>query len=200
LDLKVYRDAGYDEETIALVEALAREQELNDEREKALNELREWQKTFQTQSEQEELARATQDFHLAVDGLDEKLFGRVFDETGAVRDVDQKYHDNRAKVWEAAQTIQAGIQARAAARGVPAVMPSHKTLMQRAFQLAFPDAVTEKRVSGRVEAATKQSAKRRTVGNQGGARPSRTAMSDDPKELANHPDIVRWWNQHVGNK
>lgn len=195
VDVKKIEDAGYDEEVVEIAKALRRYQESAKQRDEQLKAVLSWKEQFEQAAQEDYQRRQAEEFHADVDGLDADLFGKVYDDQGNVVQLSDKHNDNRKKLWEAEQTILAGIEARATQTGGEAKYPSRKALRQRALQLAFSAEVGKKEKEVRIEKAKRQSAKRRPVGTQGGALPKRSPDSSDPKEIANHPDIVAFWKK-----
>lgn len=197
IDPQWYVDNDYDEETVKMAKALRRQQELRKEDRQTIEDLKTWRQNFETSVQEQEVQRRTIDFHETADKLDEKLFGKAYDDRGLVQKLDQKHDENRAKLWEAMQTLEAGIIARAQTKGVAPALPPWSVLMQRAHQIAFPETITARKRDQRIEDATKQSAKRRPVGTQGAARPNRVTDTNDPVSIANSPEILDWWKKNV---
>lgn len=197
IDPQWYIDNDYDAETVKMAKALRRQQELRREDRQAIEQMTQRWQQFETHIQAQEVQRQAEEFHTAVDQLDEKLFGKAWDDKGTANNLDKKHHENRAKLWEAAQTLEAGIIARAQAKGVPPELPPTSVLMKRAYQIAFPETISSDKRNKRIEDAKTQSAKRRPVGTQGAALPNRVAESSDPVALADHPAIKEWWQKNV---
>lgn len=196
IDPKKYADEGYDEETVKLATALRRQQEKNQEAMKLLEELNGWRKGFEEDLAQQEMIQVTNEFHRALDSMGDDRFGRAYDDSGRVTDLNKDAHSHREKVWEAMKVLENGIYARAKEKGVAPSIPPRDVLVRRAYQLAFPEAVQAAKRQQTIDTAKAQSAKRRPVGNQGGTR-TRPVDATDVNSLAKHPDIEQWWKDNV---
>lgn len=196
IDPKKYSDEGYDEETVKLATSLRRQQEKTREAMKLLEELNGWRKSFEDDLAQQEMVQVTNEFHRALDSIGDDRFGRAYDESGRIVDLNKDAHTHREKVWEAMKVLENGIYARAREKGVAPTVPPRDVLVQRAYQLAYPEAVKATKRQQTIETAKAQSAKRRPVGNQGGTR-TRPVEATDVDSLANHPDISKWWKDNV---
>lgn len=196
IDPQKYADDGYDDETVKLAKALRRQQEVNQENQKLLQEINGWRQGFEEQMAQQEMVQVTNEFHRAIDMLGDDRLGRAYDESGSVAELSKEVHSQREKVWEAMKVLENGIYARAKEKGTAAAIPPRDILVQRAYQLAFPEAVKTKARQRTIETAKAQSAKRRPVGNQGATR-TRSVEPLDDNSLAKHPDIEQWWKANV---
>lgn len=157
LDPEEYEKAGYDNETVKLVKA----RKADFERIKALEaRLARQEQIFQEQ----EAARSMAHFHQMVDGLDADRYGRAVDEQGRFSKLEQAHDENRRKLFEASDTIIAGIVARARERGEEPVFPTHKALLQRAELLAFGDDIRQQERAKQQKEIAEQSKRRRPAG------------------------------------
>lgn len=199
LDPEKYKAAGYDEETIKLVEnakalkeqAAAQRAEL----EAIKRETAEFKEFVSKQREKEEAAQRERDvdaWHGLVDHLDEKLFGKSHDAEGNVVQLDAALDGNRRKLHEAAKTLVDGIVRQAEARGVEPVLPTTQSLLQRAKYLAFGEQIAK---AEREAAQTKirndiekQSKTRRPVAS---SRQPRTSEGQFAKKEVSREDVVQ---------
>lgn len=134
------------------------------------------------------------DFDKTVDGINEDLFG-VTEKDGEFKRLTDAHSDQRTKLFEAAQTIMAGIMKRAEETGKEPDMPPMRALVQRAYQYAFSDQIEAQRSSARVNKARRQSSKRRPAGTRSKNKaPAYDPTSNDPSVIANDPAIVKFWD------
>lgn len=191
IDPQKYIDGGWDEEAIAMAKALRKEQEYRLRVGKEMESLIAWKQQFEEHAAEDMQRRAAEEFHSEADRINQELFGQVYDESGTVRDIGESSNENRMKLWDAYHTLREGIISRAESAGEQPKLPSNRVLMERAFNLAFPDHKAQQRI----EAVKAQSAKRRSVGSKGASQPRTSLNSDDPSEIANHPELVAFWNK-----
>ena len=200
IDIERFKAEGYSDDTI---ETLTRHNELVDYVER-LSAERDSDKQFLSQIQQAitvaEQQRQADAFHDAVDSLGDSRFGRAFKD-GYVQSLSKTEDDARRALFEAAETIAAGIQARAEKLGQKAEIPPLPVLLKRAQQMAFAEDIRADERRKVQEAVTKQSMKRRPVaasrgdGGRFAKRAEPTNINEAAKEVANLPDVVALWNK-----
>jgi hypothetical protein len=186
LDVEAYRKAGYDDDTIRLVQYAKGLKEKVDAFEPQINEMRQH---FVQQQQQQQI----QVFHDAVDQLDEKLFGRSIDKSGRFTQLPREADENRRKLFGAMQTLSSGMLAQGQE------LPPVSVLLKRAEQFAFAEEV-ESRAKRKVqEQLTAQSKRRRPAPASRAARPTATkkqpGVGGQVSEIVDNPEIVKLWNQ-----
>jgi len=183
LDVKKYQDAGYDEDTVALVRAhnamLERVEELN----KAQAQVEEARHA-------EEDRQAIMGFHEAMDALDERRYGR------AERGLKSEQDANREKVYNQTVALHNGMQAHAERLGRQLEPISWAALTKRAERLVFGDEIIAEEKRQYQERVAAQARKRRPA--PGRARPVAPAKASDEDagdETANHPEVIKIWDK-----
>lgn len=124
-------------------------------------------------------------FHSVVDGMSEKRFGRTVDAAGRSVQLNESTNENRRKLYEAAETIAAGINARAQQLGRQVSFPPVSEIMRQAEAMAFADEIRAEERATLVKQVAAQSKNRRPVAGSrptagGGALPKPT--NDDNTE------------------
>lgn len=134
-----------------------------------------------------------QEFHTVADTLDADLFGKVFQDGKPVKP--SKAHDeNRQKLYDAAETIVAGIFAKAQAAKQEPKIPPMQTLLSRAKDYVFADVIRERANKQRSKQLTDQSRLRRPApGRTNRTTPSVAVETDPIKAIVKSPDIQRFW-------
>lgn len=134
------------------------------------------------------------EFHAATDGIDNDLFGKSFQD-GKPTKLAKSHDDNRRKLYEAAETIVAGIFTKAQAAGIEPKVPPMPVLLLRARDLAFGDVIRERAAKQRVQKIAAQSTQRRPAGRPTRTKPTTAVEKDPVKLIANNPDIVRFFQE-----
>ncbi len=186
LDVETYRKAGYDDDTIRLVQYAKGLKEKVDAFEPQINEIRQ---SFAQQQQQQQI----QVFHDAVDQLDEKTFGRSIDKHGRFIPLPREADDNRRKLFGAMQTLSSGMLAQGQE------LPPVSVLLKRAEQFAFAEEI-ESRAKRKVqEQLTAQSKRRRPAPASRAARPTaarrQSGVGGQVSEIVDNPEIVKLWEQ-----
>lgn len=193
LDVDAWKEAGYDDQVLGLVNVAKTLQERLD-RVEQYN-----QQSIQQQRQQRELQRE-QAAHNLFDQMDEDVFGRAVVD-GKTRQLDQLKLANRAKVYQAADQLAQSIIAQQIKRGVtePQVPPA-EVLMQRAYWMEFGEYIQqrdrERQQQETTEKLRKQSGRRRPAS---GNRKPRPVENDTPGEvdqaaaLAKDPEIREFY-------
>lgn len=205
LDEKHYAEAGYDEDTIALVRHANRLQEQHAAMEARLVEMA-------ADAARRDQANYLAAFHDSCDSLDEELYGRSV-MGGRLATLPDAADANRRKLFDQAETLRMGIERRQevwesmrqAGRpeeelGPRPEVPPLPVLLDRAEQLTFGEQLRAKEERIRQEKLAEQSKKRRPV-----ARTTRTRSApapqvqelekDDVERIANSPEIVAYWEK-----
>lgn len=178
LDIEVFQQEGYSAETLDLVRyAKATKQQLD----KALGEITK----LRNSSEMEARKQRTEAFHAAADTLPEELFGRsvmsgkrvVLSGEPAVR---------RQRLMSTAAQLASVMEANGEA------VPSESELVKRAAEIEFGEDL--KRVEQRTTTSRLRQQSQRRRGVAGGARSRQAPVPTDAESLADHPDIVKFWN------
>lgn len=168
--IKAMEEKGFDEEFISpfrlllqksadrdkkFQETLAKELE---QRDAVINQLRE-------RHEQEAHVQRVQSFHSLVDTLDAERYGRSVDEKGSFVPLDQSKDENRRKLWEAIDLIQAKAVSDAQKANAEPKFLSQAALLKKAEIMAFGEEMVKNAKAAAkaeiVQKAKKQSAKRR---------------------------------------
>jgi hypothetical protein len=194
LDVEKYKTEGYDESTQAVV---AKYNELVDEL-APLREQVETQKQYFARLEQEQQAaihaQHINEFHTASDTLDADLFGKVFQD-GKLAAISKDQETNRRKLYETAETIVAGLYARAQAQGKTPEIPPMPVLLSRARDYAFAEQVRVRAEKQRAADLAEQGKRRRpAAGKPLRAAPAK-ADSDPVKAIANDPRVAQVWKK-----
>jgi len=190
LDPEKWAADGYDENTVTLVKyAKGLRGDLDAVRAQAEQFM-----AFQQKLEQQRLYDA---FDQVVDGLDPKLYGRFLDPTGPK--LTQAQSDNRVKLWKQAGELQAVLKAASPDKENPP-MP---VLVQRAHQMAFAEELRKQDRERLREQIAAQAQRRRPVPVRpkpvADGRKGKDQSDEDPaKVIANHPEVVKFWEQAVG--
>jgi hypothetical protein len=187
---------GYDEKTLDLVKSHRETLEKLAKQEQAVT-------SIVAQAQQADRERYLNFFHSSVDALEPELFGRTIKD-GKVVALDQKSDANRAKLWEAVHTIQAGIESRAQQAGKAPVLPPFSELLDSAKRLVFSNELRSAEQSKRSNAIREQAktrrpaASHRTVGSMGrkpnGQFESGATINDTVSALAKDPQLMSLWN------
>lgn len=146
---------GFDEDSIEIARQL-------EENNKQLQDIA-------TRSQHAESQRQFDYFHGIVDGMSEKLFGRATDSAGRPVQLSDAANENRRKLYEAADMIAEGINARAQKLGVqPSMPPMHEIVRQAGAMVFAKEMLAEERAT-LVKQVAAQSKNRRPVA---GSRPT----------------------------
>ena len=141
------------------------------------------------------------EFHSAVDGMDEELYGRQV-VNGSVVNLGVSPDGNRRQLYEQAMVLREGIEQRALSTGQPAKSLTLPILLKRAEQLAFGDVLRTRDQQGFQEKVSQQSRRRRSVAT--GTRPKTAPLPpvaaevDAAQDIANHPDVIKLWEATGG--
>lgn len=201
LDRKRYEDANYGEHELELVD------QLNG----AIDAIREIFPGFMQQREQsaaQQKQQMLQEFHEALDGIDDKVYGRAYKDGKPVGKLSEAFESNRQAVLDAMERLSQGIAADAAKRGVQPQIPPVSVLAQRAAAIVMdtlevPEQQGGKRVN--TEQVAAQSRRRRPTGT-GGTRHAGTVGSgagkgkpmteaDEIRAIANNPDVASFFKK-----
>lgn len=192
LDPQKYRDAGYDEETVKLVEHVAQRDEERDQEIQRLHSVME-ALIGERQAESQRSRVAT--FHSLVDTMDPELYGKSSElQSGTPTD------ENRRKLWESADLLIAGMVSQAQAAGQRPEIPPLNVVLQRAEQLAFADVFQQRAKRDYQERVLAQSQRKRP--STGRSRPATSvgsARSDvdfTAEAIANNPSLVKLWEKY----
>lgn len=204
LDVQAYKDAGFDEETIKVVEAhnalskqLRRQAEAFGGFEKQVEELRQIETARQHQS-------FCNEFHAVCDTLEEGLVGRSVDKLGGFAPLSEAADANRRKLFDAYVQVYQEDIARAQAEsnnGDLRLTPS-RTLVEQAKAKALGNEIVayeRDRVQRDLQRQSKTrrpttGASPRAVG--GASKPSRPV--DPVMSLVNDPELIKFWNKSQG--
>lgn len=193
IDLDRLRNEGYDDETLRIARAAKKAFEENKALLERLSPLESSFKQMQEHHERQIAQQRAEAFHTEVDSLNQDLFGRARGEDGRFRPLDQKFSDNRKKLYEAAETIVHGITRRAELLGIEPEIPAPKVILQRAMNLQFAEDIVGAEKAKIHSQLKSQSARRRPVGTSKAATPSTNPNADPVKSIANDPSIVAAW-------
>jgi hypothetical protein len=195
LDLAKFTPEAYDEDTIQLVKFA---KQLEDEGKAAREQLEKIVPFIQRLQEErvvEEYKSRLSAFHDAVDELDNTLVGRSRDEQGRFLKIDQKHDEARRKIFDAADSLARGLQAKGRE------LPPMKVLVKRAAQMELGEELSKLEAVKRQQELEKQSKKRRPVATQRPlAGPTATrqkpkTLNDEIAEIANSPELVKLWEE-----
>lgn len=186
LDPAKYREAGYDEDTVKLVEELAKTQE----------ELAAQRAFIQQQQMAAEAGRRQQQvnyFHQLVDGFADERLGKSVD-GGEFKQLTKEQNEYRRQIWETAETLIAGMQARAHAQGVQPQIPPAPIVLERARMQVLGSQIVEDAKKASSDKIVEQSRKRRPVAGQRTRATSQVVDTKDPiKRIANDPKVIELW-------
>lgn len=192
LDPQRYIDAGYDDDTVALVKAAKAMREELDSLKPAF-ETYVQQQQYQAQVQaQENRHKVLADFHDALDEIDPDIYGVSVDDDGNPIQLSAEAEANRQKAWNEAHIIATGMVE------TGQQPPSMKILMKRATRYAFADAIEKKNKAEYQRKVAEQSKRRRGssgMTNRGTEVAAPVVDGDDSSSLANHPDLVALWNK-----
>jgi hypothetical protein len=146
---------GFDEDSIEIARQL-------EENNKQLQDIA-------TRSQLAESQREFNYFHGIVDGMSEKLFGRATDSAGRPVQLSEAANENRRKLYEAADMIAEGINARAQKLGVNPSMPPMHEIVRQAGAMVFAKEILAEERAAFVKQVAAQSKNRRPVA---GSRPT----------------------------
>lgn len=196
-DPDAWKAEGYDEKTIKLVKSHREAMERLAKQEEAIAAIHQ-------QAAEVDRNRYLNFFHTSVDSLEPELFGRSVDKDGRVTPLDAKANENRAKLWEAVHTIQAGIETRAAQSGKAPVIPPFAELLNSAKQLVFANELRQMNESKRSNAIREQAKTRRPAAAHKTAprtakgqftKQDQMTISDQARTLAEDPRLASLWEQ-----
>lgn len=188
LDLDAFKEAGFDERSLELVEYA---RGLRAE----LDELRPVVENFTKQQAQQQEQQQAWTFHNSVDGMDEGRYGRLV-QNGVVSQLAPEQDVARRKLFDAAETLRLGLTAKYEAEGREPEIPPLPVLLQRAEMLAFGEDIRKQEREQLRQKVEEQSKRRRPSPGRGKlSAPAQTKESDPVKAIANHPDVVAYWNQ-----
>lgn len=193
LDLKEFESAGYDEKTLQIVKHAmdleTRLQENSKQSELAIKAMQEmqWRSSINA-------------FHDQVNSLGTTLKDKRF---GVCESIDQslpkEQDENRRRLFEARETLIAGITARARDAGTDPVIPSQDALLKRAYAVAFGDDIqVEARKSVRQQITEQSKTRRPVAGGRGvipATAPRKTSQSDFAADVNQHPAVVAAWDR-----
>lgn len=193
-DPERWREAGYDERTVAMVESHRRTLQ-------RLAEQEESQKHIINGLLANQKSRFEDEFDSELDSHEGELFGKFF-ENGkrGTLDPNSPHYQNRAKVWEAYHTLVNGIRSRAAELGRQAEMPPTKTLIEQAKRIALGDQLSKiektrfhdkvrEQSRRRRPAATQRVATTQTRANAKNSARTVTTTTDQIEDLLDNPEL-----------
>lgn len=192
LDLEKYKAAGYDEDTLAIVEFAKAQKEELESLKPVVEQMRQ---TFAAAEQQRQINA----FHDAVDTLGDKRFGLSVDESGRMGKLSKAEDDARRKLYEASETLVAGIVTRAKAAGKQPEIPPPAVLLRRAKNLAFGEDLKDEAKREATQKIAEQGKRRRPVGNSRAVvvpAPKGATTNEFAKSIADHPDVVNLWNKY----
>lgn len=133
------------------------------------------------------------EFHNATDALDAELFGKTFADGKPVK-LTRAHDENRRKLYDAAETIAAGIIAKAQQSNTQPQIPAWNDLLSRARDYAFSDTLRSRAAQQRTAALAAQSRTRRpAAGRPNRTQPTQTIETDPVKLIANSPQIADYF-------
>lgn len=197
LDPKKFQDAGYDEETIKIVN-FARK--LKDE----LGELKESVKQVRENESQREHQRLLDEFHEVCDTFEQDLFGRSLDESGDLKDLAKSETENRKKVYEQFVTLYNDAAKKAVKEAKKnnsePEFPNHRQFIKKAKEQVFAEELRKREKKALQDQVAEQSKKRRPVGSgiphKAGTPAQGKDRDIDPiKRIANDPRILKFWKE-----
>jgi hypothetical protein len=195
LDIEKYKPEEYDEDTIKLVKFAKQLQDDLQAQRAQVDPMVQFIQRLQEERVVEEYRGRLNAFHDAVDEIDPTLVGRSRDEkTGRFASLDAKHNEARKKIFDAADALARGLQAKGQE------LPPMKVLVKRAAQMELGEELTKLEALKRQKELEAQSKKRRPVAV---ARPvagstkqtGKRSMSDEVSEIANLPELVRMWEE-----
>jgi hypothetical protein len=202
LDAAKFKEAGYDEDTIALVNAHNDAIEQAEAQQRELSQMREQVGQFHRAMVEQDYVRRMNAFHDAVDSLGDSRFGKSVGKDGSQVSLSKDEDAGRAKLFNATDMLLRGIIDQAQASGRQPQVPPWSVLVQQARQLAFAEdirAEERKKVQAQV---TEQSKRRRSVAavrNPVGQFATHKQAFEGPnataKQLASNPRIMAAWKK-----
>jgi hypothetical protein len=185
LDRQRYVDAKYGEEELSLVDGLNATIEIL----RGDVELR----------QQEADRKQAEEFNKALDDIDPKLFGRAVVD-GKIGNLSDAYRNNRLKVHETVERLANSIAEEQERQGKEVKIPSIPVLAKRAVGMLFGE-LNQPGGRPNADAVAERSRARRPTSSVGrrGASSGTSGKSDtatvDPKAIARHPALQRYWKQ-----
>jgi hypothetical protein len=190
MDRDKYVKEGYDEHTVALVDAYNKQQDILEKQHKQLQEI---QPAFQSVLQQQQQYAAQQfanQFHLTTDNLSEERYGRATKEDGSGVQLAKAHDDNRRKLFEATERVIDLLQKN------NSPIPSLQAVIERAELMAFGDEILTQRVTDHQKRVADQARRVRPGGGKKVAKyvppPSDEGDNDEASRIANDPDIKRF--------
>lgn len=191
IDVQKYKDAGYDDDTVALAEVASRLEKDAATRQRELAALQATVKELQGGREKDAATRQQEaenqffgTFHDILDTRDEQLYGRSLNGEDVV-DLSAKHGKNREDVYDAYRTIEAGLIAHGRK------VPDMSVLIERAERLALTPQKAAKAEEKRQEKIAAQSKRRRPAGRS--PKPAATELADE--DMGRHPVIQEKWKR-----
>lgn len=209
LDVEAYRKAGFDEETIKVVEAhnalsrqLKKQAEMFGGFERQVEELRQFEAARQHQS-------FCNEFHAICDTLEDGLVGRSTDKLGGFVPLSETADSNRRKIFDAYVELYQKDLERASAEASRTgkslaevgITPS-RTLIEQAKTKALSKEIVAYEREKVQRDLQKQSKMRRPSAGASprtGAAPAGASKPVDPvMALVNDPELIKFWNKSQG--
>lgn len=184
IDPEYYKKNEFSEETIALVESLRESQE-------RLLAMQQQQTMAQQQAE-------LNAFHDAVDAYRPDFYGTSLQDDGTPANLSDELADRRQKLMEETYAVAERIARRQEASGQPVRLPPWRVLIKQADNIVFGDVHRRVEQEESLKKLQAQSKRRRPVNTTAGSSPAmrRTLPNPrDPKELAQDPDIIKFWER-----
>lgn len=197
-DIEAMRKEGYDDHSLKLFEQVNLERDRNDLLEQRLAKVEPFVEATRQQQEQVERAnhqRVLYQFNSNTDGLtgQEQRFGKSIGEDGRYMPVTAEQKANRDRLFATANQMAVNINQQGRQ------LPPMDVLLKRAMSYEFSTEMLAEQKQQLKTNIQQQSAKRRSVGASKpvSAPAIKPGMSQNDKvsAIANHPDLIRAFNQ-----
>jgi hypothetical protein len=181
VDPQKYADAGFDSETVEAMKAIRQLQEQNKQITQQNQELSQFVTGMKASQREAERARHINEFHDAVDSMDEGRFGRSVDKDGRSLELSQPQDASRRRLYETAKALIVGSMLQAKQSGSRSEPLSLRVALQRAEQVEFGDEMRKQERLAYQEKVAEQSKRRRpSAGRSRQVAPTRAADSSEP--------------------
>jgi hypothetical protein len=177
LDLEYYKQ-NYDEHVVKLVERVQAQ-------DKVAKDTQAFIENYKAEQEQLAYQRHIETFHSLADQLDKDRYGSTQDGSAMSKD------DARRQLYEAAETLKAGLEARGQK------VPAYADLLRRAEHVAFgPDLLKQKQQQVMREVAEQSKRRRPVAGSRPTKAQTKAKVDSDPiQAILNDPKVVAFWNK-----
>lgn len=193
VNVEWFKRHDYDEGTIAAMQAQRDWQDRIEKQFADQESAAEQQRQAMLDAEEQRQLHA---FHQAVDQARPDFYGVAYDEYGNINQLSEQQLQRRQELMEEVYWLSKRIEDKQLRSGMQVAIPSYQQLIKQAEVRAFGDELNRKTREQQLAAAKAQARTIRPAAGSVGAGTAKrnpSPPSDDPKSLAQDPDIIAAW-------